>query len=92
MFMKRIIHAFFVLLTDTDRIWDNPFAGMLRLMEGNYPSEGRVEVYCNEQWGTVCNDGFGENEADTVCRQLGYDTALSFDSLSLERLINFLLI
>ena len=55
------------------RLWDNPFTGQVRLSHGNYSSQGLVEVYCNGQWGTVCDDSFFQNElADTICRQLGY--------------------
>ena len=35
-------------------------------------SEGRLEIYRNNQWGTVCNRKFGMQEADTACRQLGF--------------------
>ena len=46
---------------------------MLRLQGGLYAGEGRVEVYCNGQWGSLCQDsGFNSDTADTVCTQLGY--------------------
>ena len=55
------------------RIWDNPYSGQVRLQKGMYTSEGVVEIYCNDQWGTVCDGGeFGPTEASTVCRELGY--------------------
>ena len=41
-------------------------------MGGEYPSEGRLEVFFNGQWGGVCSSGFDQSDGDVVCRQLGY--------------------
>lgn len=32
---------------------------------------GGVQVYYNGRWGTVCDDGFGTNEAKVFCRSMG---------------------
>uniref|UniRef100_A0A672LG14 Lysyl oxidase homolog n=1 Tax=Sinocyclocheilus grahami TaxID=75366 RepID=A0A672LG14_SINGR len=45
-------------------------------------NEGRVEVFYEEEWGTVCDDDFTIHAAQVVCRELGYSEAVSWSPSS----------
>ena len=42
-----------------------------QIVGGSHESEGRVEVYYDSQWGTVCDDRWENVDGGVVCRQLG---------------------
>ncbi|XP_076288691.1 uncharacterized protein LOC143213077 isoform X2 [Lasioglossum baleicum] len=45
----------------------------IRLAGSDNAYEGRVEVKILGVWGQVCDDGFGMNDADVICKELGFD-------------------
>ena len=51
--------------------------GNVRLVDGTTTREGRVEIWYNSQWNTVCDDYWDINDAHVVCRQLGYEGAVA---------------
>ena len=49
----------------------------MRLVGGPSPHEGRVEIFHDGQWGTVCDDDWDINDAHVVCRHLNFSEAVS---------------
>ena len=71
-------HITCTLCTDPTTRTANCTDGELRLRGGTTPREGRVEMCYERQWGTVCDNSWGTNDAKVACRQLGFSSFGNF--------------
>jgi hypothetical protein len=53
----------------------------IRLANGAFPGEGRVEVKHGEKWGTICDGSFDVKDAKVICRMLGFYSTLAYLAL-----------
>ena len=55
----------------------------VRLGRETFSSEGLVQVYHNKTWGWICDQHWDKQDADVVCRELGYtNSTLIYSSAS----------
>ncbi|OQV16716.1 Protein bark beetle [Hypsibius exemplaris] len=64
----------FDLRVHLDQMLDftNESTQLLRLVNGSSKYEGRLEIFANNEWSTVCQERWTLKNAGVVCRQLGF--------------------
>eukprot|EP00057_Strongylocentrotus_purpuratus_P011988 XP_011666462.1 PREDICTED: deleted in malignant brain tumors 1 protein-like [Strongylocentrotus purpuratus] len=55
---------------------DHPNPFHVRLVGGSHDAEGRVEVFNDGSWETICDTWWDLRDARVVCKMLGFDGAL----------------
>ena len=64
----------------TDFVWGSAEEHKIDLVNGTKPNEGRVELRMDKssKWQGVCDNDFSMNDAQVVCRTMGYSGAKAF--------------
>ncbi|XP_022088513.1 deleted in malignant brain tumors 1 protein-like [Acanthaster planci] len=57
-----------------------PKLNTVRLVERSNPVSGRVEIYRDDAWGTICDNDWDIDDVQVVCRQLGFPGAVEAKS------------
>ena len=73
MAMYRVILSVFLLLPSLNFAQEN---GAVRLVGGETENVGRLEVYYDNKWGTICDDSFNWQDAHVLCKQMGFEKAI----------------
>lgn len=69
MYFNHLVYSIRVMITNV-AICET--LGDLRLVGGENFTEGRLEICYNSTWGTICDNGFGVEDATVACIQLGF--------------------
>lgn len=66
-------NSFFRIQLTCTPIFYTGLSVQLRLADGETSYEGRVEIQYNNKWGTICGNVWSQENADVVCKTLGFE-------------------
>ena len=52
----------------------------LRLVNGQSPNQGEIEIFYGGEWGFVCGSSWTHSNAKVACKQLGYSGAMDVNA------------
>ena len=65
-----------------------PLRGDVRVIRTHLLA-GRIEVYVREEWRAVCHSSWDDNDAQVVCRQLGFsDIGIRYSFVLISRVLS----
>ena len=87
MLLQCVIHLIVLAQREGDlRLAGNHSLGRQDPRAGNQALFGRLEIFINDVWGTICmHDNFKMESANTACRQLGRAEAVDFSNVDILR-------
>ncbi|VDI37093.1 Hypothetical predicted protein [Mytilus galloprovincialis] len=70
--MNQLIWIVFLTEIELALLVSGQLSGSLRLTAGYAANAGRLEIFHNGEWGTVCDNHFDNIDATVACKELGY--------------------
>ena len=70
------------LIIDSQSNGDVRLANMTTdTVSGTVMYTGRLEIFLNGRWGTICREGFTNGATQAACQQLGYKDQSTFGTV-----------